>query len=1758
MKKETNLMDMAGLIPGPSGKGQPVKITRVSRKDIAIIGLGLKFPQADSVSQFWDNLRQGKDCIIPIPAGRKQDVEAYFRFMAVKMPPGAGEEDRRYEEAAYLERIDRFDYGFFRVSPREAALMDPNQRIFLQTAWTAIEDAGYGGGRLEGSQTGVYIGFGGDSEYKKLIADVEPDSLSLAVPGNLPPIIASRLSYLLDLKGPSMLVNTVCSSSLVAVHLACQGIRSGECDMAVAGGVQVYVLPLRQARVGIEAADFRTRSFDNSSDGTGSGEGAAAILLKPLNKALSDRDHIYAVIKGTAVNQDGRSIGISAPNPAAQAEVITRAWKDADIDPETISYIEAHGTGTKLGDPIEIEGIRQAFAPYTQKKQFCAIGSVKSNMGHLDNSAGIAGLIKAVLSLTNKEIPPSLYFQRPNRKIAFHTSPVYVNDTLTSWKTNGHPRRCGVSSFSFSGTNCHMVLEEAPPGQRSQEENQIEKPDKQETFDILTLSAQTPEGLKQLLGQCQTFLQENSLNMKPADVCFTANCGRGHYAHRLAIIIKNEEDLAAKLAGLDLHHKDNPGKGLDGVYYGVHPAVLAQQQGQEAGIEIPRQQVQILTRTANEKILASRNPRNDKRALTQLCELYVNGAEIQWDELYRGCKCQRLSLPTYPFTPHRCWLHIPDPEETGCYYTFDWKPQELLSTGNPILPTEGVCLLLKDRKGMAETISRGLQERGVPVVEVEVIPGSDFQKPGENKYRVSGSQADYQRLLAETALENLRQVIHLGSIHGNEEITSAAELEKQLEAGVYSLFYLVRALQVRGSYREGIDIVLISDFVHEVTRQEQGIHPGNAVLFGLGKVVNIEDFNLRCRTVDIDDNTSPDAVMAEIDAGYTDYKVAYRKGKRYVEELDRVDIPGADSGSHNIPNTPGSETNHPTIQSRGVYVITGGTGGLGLEVAGWLASQGCSHIALINRSAIPDRSQWPSITAGAGESALVKKINAIKEIEKKGAGVLCCQADVSKQQDIEKVLGFLRERFERINGIVHCAAVGSGQAGKLIKEDDPGIFRLVMAPKVRGTWLLDRFTRQDQLDFFVVFSGAITLMGGMGSGSYTAANTYLNSFASYRGKNGLRTAAMCWAVWEESLEKDTIGFDKGKHLFRVQSSGEILRAFAEILFSDVPLVIFGRLNYKSEIFLLGSRLPFRLSAELWERVEKHRQHPGRESAPSAGRQAPPVQLIGREHGNYLELERQMAGIFAEFLGYREISVYDNFYELGGDSIMAAKMIQAANQRMAVNLALEDLLRFPTIAELVSNLNRENDGQSKENRQDPNLSTLSSGESPKGQAYLTLEPVEKKEYYPASEFQKAVYILGQLRRGKSMGLTYHLPMALVIEGNVDKNRLWQIFQQLAQRHETFRTWFEYVDKQPVQRIHDEMAIPLDYIEVGSHQGIDSLVSEFINPIDPGKAPLFRIRLVKLEAPSSTGRYLLLMNTHHSISDGQSGVNLMKDFAALYRGEELFPLKVQFKDIMEYRGHAGAGSVLEEQKAYWLGIFKDGVPDLKIPLDSPRSWIKSYKADNVFTQVGEGPYRRLNRWASRAGATLFMAMVAAFHVLMSIWTKDEDLVIGVPAAGRRHPQLEPLVGCFVNILPLRNDSSKNKTFKELVGQVKTNTIQAFANQDYFFGDLVRALGIQKQLGRNPIYDVMVAMQVHEQPAMELDGLKFTPYDIAKNSTDVDLTLDVSEKERGLFLRWEYCCKVLKKETIESWAADYTKILETVSRDDDIFIKDIAPQL
>ncbi|MGC5773689.1 amino acid adenylation domain-containing protein [Paenibacillus pabuli] len=605
--------------------------------DIAIIGMSLHLPGAATVQEYWGNLMDGRHHIGELQGERREDAKDYLSVMGLDV------QEPDFRAGGYLEEIDKFDYTFFKITPNEAKLMDPNQRLFTQQAWKTLEDAGYAGDKLRGRKVGVYAGYSKVGyDYERLISKAQPDQISNYIVGNLPSVLASRIAYFLDFKGPAVTVDTACSSSLVAVHMACQAIRSGECEMALAGGVRTSILPLSLG-LDMESKDGYTRAFDSDSDGTGVSEGVASVLLKPLTQALRDGDQVYAVIKGSAVNQDGTTVGITAPNPASQSEVIRAAWEDAGVDPATLTFIEAHGTGTKLGDPVEFSALEKAFAGYTDRKQFCALGSVKANIGHTFEASGIAGLIKSVLMLKHRQNPPLLHFREPNKNINLEHSPFYINSEPAAFDATEQLLRCGVSSFGFSGTNCHVVMEEfvdPRAGAAEQEDGRSH---------LFTLSAKSEGALQELLRS-----HVDHLNLYPnqtlSDICCTASTGRAHLEYRIAFVCCSREELTRKLTDL----AEN--KGQQGVFRGVYRIVSGSNQELGRG-EITEEELHRINEEAAGMIsdLASTPPENRGWQLERLCELYVQGARIEWDKLYSG---RKIPLPLYPFDRKRCWIEI--------------------------------------------------------------------------------------------------------------------------------------------------------------------------------------------------------------------------------------------------------------------------------------------------------------------------------------------------------------------------------------------------------------------------------------------------------------------------------------------------------------------------------------------------------------------------------------------------------------------------------------------------------------------------------------------------------------------------------------------------------------------------------------------------------------------------------------------------------------------------------------------------------------------------------------------------------------------------------------------------------------------------------------------------------------------------------------------------------------------------------------------
>jgi acyl transferase domain-containing protein/acyl carrier protein len=498
---------------------------------IAIIGIGCRFPGSNGPQAFWQSLRDGVDAITEVPADRFSLSDLYDPD-----PSTPGKVNTRW--GGFLERVDQFDPHFFGISPREAARMDPQQRLLQELTWEALENAGQAPEKIAGSQTGIFVGISNNDYGRMQFSDLSRID-AYAGTGNALSIAANRISYSFDFRGPSIAIDTACSSSLVAVHLACASLRNRESTLAVAGGVNLILSPaitVNFTKAGVMAPDGRCKAFDSGANGYVRSEGAGLIVLKPLHRAIADGDPIYAVILGSAINQDGRSNGLMAPNPLAQEAVLREAYRNAKVSPGDVQYVEAHGTGTLLGDPIEAKALGKVLASDRPSGRPCAMGSVKTNIGHCEAAAGIAGLIKVALALEHSEIPASLHFREPNAHIPFDELPLRVQTKLGPWSPEVGVPLAGVSSFGFGGTNAHVVLQQAPQAQKEHPESPASK-----SCYLLPLSARSPEALHAVARSYQQFLATSEFPLH--DICYTASVRRNHHDYRLAVAGNSPEQL---------------------------------------------------------------------------------------------------------------------------------------------------------------------------------------------------------------------------------------------------------------------------------------------------------------------------------------------------------------------------------------------------------------------------------------------------------------------------------------------------------------------------------------------------------------------------------------------------------------------------------------------------------------------------------------------------------------------------------------------------------------------------------------------------------------------------------------------------------------------------------------------------------------------------------------------------------------------------------------------------------------------------------------------------------------------------------------------------------------------------------------------------------------------------------------------------------------------------------------------------------------
>lgn len=1151
------------------------------------------------------------------------------------MDPALLEDPAYVKSKGILQDIEMFDAAFFSVPPREAAIMDPQHRLFLECAWEALENAACNPENHKG-RIGVYSGTGSNAYFinnllsnPEIMENADPFQLLLC---NRSEFVPTRTSYKLNLTGPSVNLGTSCSTSLAAVATASQSLLSYQCDLALAGGVRLD-LPQHQGyryrEGGILSPDGRCRPFDRKANGTVSGSGVGVVVLKRLAEALYNRDHIYAVIRGSAMNNDGAAkVGFAAPSVGGQAEVIAEALEMAEVGADTIGYVEAHGTATPMGDPIELAALTRAFRLSTPKKGYCAIGSVKANIGHLDAAAGMASIIKTALILKHGIIPPSIHFDEANPRIDFPRSPFYVQTRPAPWPPEKMPRRAGVSAFGVGGTNVHLVLEAAPPLLPRKTDPSQPGPR------VLAVSAKSAAALDRACLDLARFLNKNQ-DIPLIDVARTLGAGRKSFPFRHARVCETIQEARNAL------EERQP--------FASNPRPSGAHDTRAASSEI---------QNSDEILDMLRRPDVDAAQyhalLTALARHWVQGGTVEWHRLYGRETGRFVPLPTYPFERQAYWIEarqrkdrsrpdlaVKNAESDQWFYLPSWRrtlplsdPQASVSTRKRAQKT-WLFLMEKDgQTGPGDLLAQCMRDRGDRTIMVNTLVFlKNIQK---DVYDMAmGQAAGYPALLADLkgrgALPD--EIVHLRSLTPVKG--ESPGYEEILQKGFFSLIHLARALE-KCAPAKPVTITLLTNGIAEVAGTEP-LMPEKATLLGPARVISQEYPWISCRVVDIVPPALPGAwygpaknLEKELLSHDGAPLVALRGRHRWIPHPEKVNLR--------------VERETPVIRENGVYLITGGLGAIGMGCAEFLAREYRARPALISRSQ-PSR----------------KILQKVAALEQNGAKILIIQADVSDEAQMQRALDQIESRLGPLNGVFHGAGITGKEAFRTMTEVKAEECRAHFRAKVLGTLILERLLTGRNLDFCLLHSSLAAILGGVGFAAYAAANNFLDLFAAERNRHAaFPWISINWDGWQFQPPRGNTTLpekpDMNLAAFAMQPA-EGLEALKKVLRSG------------------ATRLAVS-TGDLPARMAKSQREP--DSPPPAGHARPELEIPYAPPDN--EIEAELAAIWQDLFGIEPIGIHDDFFLLDGDSVLAAQAAGRIRDRFGIEMPLPEMFERPTISQ----------------------------------------------------------------------------------------------------------------------------------------------------------------------------------------------------------------------------------------------------------------------------------------------------------------------------------------------------------------------------------------------------------------------------------------------------------------------------------------------
>ncbi|MEV6007950.1 aminotransferase class III-fold pyridoxal phosphate-dependent enzyme [Streptomyces sp. NPDC051976] len=1622
---------------------------------IAVVGMAGRFPGSDSPDAFWTALDEGKEAVRDY-----SDLE----LERAGVPPALLADPDYVKRGSHLRHIDQFDAAFFGYTGREAEIMDPQQRIFLEICQEALEGAGHAPGTYKGA-VGVYAGTR-RSGYGDLLNGPEYDNVTdeFIKASNEPDALATKTAYKLDCTGPAFTVQTYCSSSLVAVHLACRQLLGGECDMALAGGVALRV-PQHTGYLwrpgGTRSGDGRCRPFDADANGLIFGDGAGVVVLRPLEDALADGDTVLAVIRGSALTNDGaQRAGYAAPGVAGQARAVREALEAAEVDPADVSYVETHGAGTPLGDSVEIKALSQAFATGPANgRGYCAIGSVKANVGHLDCAAGITGLIKTVLALRHRRIPASLNFRVPNPEIGLIDSPFYVAAESADWEPSaGRPRIAGVSSLGIGGTNAHVVLQEA-----------AEVPDEPSPArrHLFVLSAKSPEALDEATVALRRHLDDHP-GLNPADVAFTLQRGRQAHRYRRMLVARDRVEAARALRRATYRDGD---------------------------------------------AMAGDEPLLSGDVLEDMGSRWLAGRSVDWSLIYPGERRRRVPLPTHPMLRKRYWPEAPAapaeaapppvpmpepsrpaahaPSESPSPSVVDPKSEE--QSVDPLLP-ELIAIVAERFKVAPEDLDPEvpfLELGGDSMMLLSVLPVL------EDRY---GCKLSLRQFFGE--FQTLTELADYLRSHAPATALTAppADAPAAAEPPAAPVVTPVAAsvtTPLPTAAPAGVDPASMSQLERLAMEQLRVMQRQLELMAGQEQPPPVPpqpQVQLRPQPVQAAPRPAekPRAPLAPGKRASGAAPAETAKRARYLETLtkrhgDRTRRskefaqryrPKVSDSRSTIGFRPSTkELLYPLVAERGrgarVWDVDGNeyvdlTMGFGVHLLG--------HNPPLVMDALRERMEEGFVLGPrtelvedvAGSILELTGMDRVAFVNTGSEAVITALRLARAATGRDKIVLFSTGYHGHSDGVLASPRYDNGRlrSQPIAVGISPSAVESVYVLEFGSAEALD-FIHKHGSELAAVVTEPVTTRhpGEQDPGFLHRLRELTTAHGVLLMFDEMVTGFRCHPGGVQGLlgiEADLVTYGKviggGMPLGVIAGRGGVMDAI------DGGVWNFGDTSYPAveSTFFGGTFNQHPLSMVASKAVLDHLRAEGPALQEGLNRRtAEFVDLLNqdlREFEAPIEIRR-----FSSLFRFEHDANVDLFYTNLVDRGVfmwewrncflstAHEQADLDHVREAVRDTIREM-RENGVLDRASGVSRGRGAAPAATGVSPTAASMAALEGP---APVAAPAAPARARARASLAQKQLWALAQT--GTDGSLAYNLSTALWLEGPVDPAALRTAVRALVARHESLRTTFSPDGETLVVRDSDGDALD----EVFEESACDSerrltelLDAEADRPFDLERGPVFRVRLVRT-APE---RHLLLLVVHHSVADGWSTTTVLRDLFALYEAggsaaAAALPPAVPFRSFLDWQEEARTGAEAAGHRDYWHAVL-DGAPELRLPVVRATG-TPPYRASRHSVTVDSGLARRLREGAAAGGVTVFAYLVSVWAATLHRLTGQDDVVLPV-AAARRAPQFDEVVGYCTNVLPLRVRPAGDRSVAALLTEVQERLLDALEHQNHPFAELVADLG------------------------------------------------------------------------------------------------------